>query len=350
MKKKITAGILACVASATVLAQTAPALAEPGEIETLITDLLTESSSPADATPADSSLGGAGSSDGGTGIIPTTGSEYMTEADKEWSDAVSSYGPEFSDVLKQPVAFWGMEKRDGQMKQILARAKRDKTVPIIVLYDIPNRDLGSHSGGGQPNINAWTNWVKKVSNEIGDTQTAVIMEPDALAHIEGKGGTDRIEGMAEALKILDSNKNTMVYVDIGHPDFRANGKAKELQEAAKKKGTTIEGLAVNVSNFYGTERSANYGKEVSRQIGIEPRIMVDVARNGADKMPSGWCNPAGQKLGKTNDRIFDPNNDVEQAFIKVPGQSDGNCGIAPNVPAGQTNKEYLKSQMNGWKP
>ncbi len=91
---------------------------------------------------------------------------------------------------------------------------------------------------------------------------------------------------------------------------------------------------MNVSNFYTTEDSVAYGKELSVKVGGK-HFVVDTSRNGNGPYTGGdpderWCNPPGRALGETpTTRTSDP---LVDARGKRPGESDGECkGGGPPV-------------------
>ncbi|MFC7470564.1 glycoside hydrolase family 6 protein [Actinomadura keratinilytica] len=96
-----------------------------------------------------------------------------------------------------------------------------------------------------------------------------------------------------------------------------------------------DGFSVNVSNFYSTEDSVAYGKELSAKVGNKP-FVVDTSRNGNGPFTGGdpaerWCNPPGRALGevpttKTGDDLVDA-----YLWIKRPGESDGECKGGPKA-------------------
>ena len=63
------------------------------------------------------------------------------------------------------------------------RERRDEqggTVPILVAYNIPDRDCGNHSSGGAANVADYKKWIDGFAAGIGDHKVVVILEPDAL--------------------------------------------------------------------------------------------------------------------------------------------------------------------------
>jgi endoglucanase len=90
-----------------------------------------------------------------------------------------------------------------------------------------------------------------------------------------------------------------------------------------------------VSNYHTTADSAAYSNRVngrlSARYGYTVPYVVDTSRNG-NGSNGEWCNPPGRKLGVP----AQVGGGAEMLlWVKVPGDSDGPCGIAPTIPAGQ---------------
>jgi endoglucanase len=70
---------------------------------------------------------------------------------------------------------------------------------------------------------------------------------------------------------------------------------------------------------------------------------VDTSRNGKGSKNGAWCNPAGRKRGTP------PRTDggAEMLlWVRVPGDSDGPCGVGKGIPAGQFSPD-LAMHLNG---
>ena len=63
-------------------------------------------------------------------------------------------------------------------------------VPVLVAYNIPNRDCGGYSAGGTSNASDYNNWIHAFAAGIGSRKAAVILEPDALGLISCLSSTD----------------------------------------------------------------------------------------------------------------------------------------------------------------
>jgi hypothetical protein len=106
----------------------------------------------------------------------------------------------------------------------------------------------------------------------------------------------------------------------------------------------VRGFALNVSNFYTTSSSVSYAGSVNAALGYAAKFVVDTSRNG-NGSNGVWRNPAGRKLG------LSPQTGGGGAemllWVKTPGVSDGQCGVAPTAPAGQFSPDLAVRLING---
>jgi endoglucanase len=222
----------------------------------------------------------------------------------------------------------------GAVSSIVGKA--GSSIPILVAYNIPNRDCGGASGGGAADSNAYKSWIDSFAGAIGSHKVAVILEPDALAH--GECADDRFDTLAYAVTALKKQTGAHVYIDAGHAGWvdagTMAGRLKSANIAA------ADGFSLNVSSFQTNADSISYGSAISSQVGGKP-FVIDTSRNG--KGPNGglWCNPPGRGLGSKPGS--DTGNPLVHAFlwVKRPGESDGSSGECNGGPgAGQWFQSY----------
>jgi endoglucanase len=106
----------------------------------------------------------------------------------------------------------------------------------------------------------------------------------------------------------------------------------------------VRGIAVNVSNYYTTVESVTYAQAIRTALGGGIGYVVDTSRNG-NGGTGEWCNPPGRKLGAAPKVAVDGADAL--LWIKVPGDSDGPCGIGGGVPAGQFSPDLAMALING---
>ena len=202
-------------------------------------------------------------------------------------------------------------------------------LPVLVAYNIPQRDCGSYSAGGSESAEAYRAWIQAFADGIGSRRAVVILEPDALAGMGCLSATDqdrRVALLLHALRTLKAKGNVAVYLDAGHPKWLTTATAaSRLQRAGIAEA---DGFALNVSNFHTTADNVRYGETLSALVGGK-HFVIDTSRNGMGSNGE-WCNPSGRALGAratsaTGHALVDA-----LLWIKVPGESDGTCNGGPN--------------------
>ncbi|MFC4470927.1 glycoside hydrolase family 6 protein [Streptomyces xiangluensis] len=246
-------------------------------------------------------------------------------------------------IAAQPTGEWVTpESAEDEARGFTEAAEKADRDALLVVYNIPHRDCGQFSQGGAADGNAYREFIDQVAGGIGDRNATVILEPDALLHlVDGctaeEFHQERLDLLKGAVEKLSSLENTKVYLDAGN----AGSNPSDLYDPLKRAGIDqADGFSVNVSNFYTTEDSTQYGKELSAKIGNKP-FVIDTSRNGNGPYTEGedpWCNPPGRALGeepttKTGDDLVDA-----YLWVKRPGESDGTCRGGPK--AGEWWPEY----------
>ncbi|MFB7931027.1 glycoside hydrolase family 6 protein [Streptomyces sp. NPDC056039] len=249
-------------------------------------------------------------------------------------------------IAEQPVAEWvGPDNPEEQTRGFTEAADKAGRTALLVLYNIPHRDCGQYSQGGAADGNAYREWLDGVAAGIGDRSATVILEPDALLHVVD-GCTpeqfheERFDLLKGAVAKLKALKNTKVYLDAGNAGW---GHPDQIFEPLNRAGIDqADGFSVNVSNFYATDKSIAYGKQLSAKVGNK-HFVIDTSRNGKGPYTQGnpderWCNPPGRALGETpTTKTADPLVDA-YLWVKRPGESDGECKGGPK--AGQWWSDY----------
>lgn len=220
----------------------------------------------------------------------------------------------------------------GEVSQHVGKAASKGSLPLLVVYNIPNRDCGSYSAGGAGSSGAYRSWIDKLAAGIGKRKAIVILEPDAVPQtdcLNAANKKQRITDISYAVNTLKSKTESSVYIDAGHPRWKsANSMATLLKQVNVANAT---GFSINVSNFIPTNENIKYGDsivaELKRQGVPNARYVIDTSRNGRGALGSEWCNPRGRGLG-TKPTTRPGGSPSLDAFlwIKTPGESDGECG------------------------
>lgn len=256
-------------------------------------------------------------------------------------------------IASKPMARWfgnWSGSIGGAVSRFVEAARSADKLPILVAYNIPGRDCGGHSGGGAGSPEAYRTWISSFASGIGNARAVVVIEPDALAQLDCLAADQRairtglLQYAAREFKLRAPNAK--VYHDGGNASWvPADEMARRLNAAGV---TDIRGFALNVSNYHTSADSNRYGAAVSaalkNQFGYAKPFVVDTSRNG-NGSNGEWCNPAGRKLGTVSQNST---SGAEMLlWIKVPGDSDGNCGIAPNTPAGTFSPDIATRLIDG---
>ena len=252
-----------------------------------------------------------------------------------WSSTDPNRANALTQIASQPVARWFGEW-DGDIRKAVDSyvtiASNASAVPVVVAYNIPNRDCGSYSAGGAKTDNDYRQWIKDFQAGIAGRRVVIILEPDALA--TACVTDNRMALMGEAVRVFKKNSNATVYIDAGHPNWiDSSTMATRLRTADV---ATADGFALNVSNFYTTQENVVYGIALASLIKGK-HFVIDTSRNG-NGWNGEWCNPVGRKIGVAP--LSDPGSPLVDAllWIKPPGESDGQCHDGP--PAGSWWLDY----------
>ncbi|MEU3917951.1 glycoside hydrolase family 6 protein [Streptomyces sp. NPDC029004] len=283
---------------------------------------------------------------------PKANDPYWVNPDGKAARQVAAYRKDGDDknaelirkIAEQPVGEWiGPDKPEAEAKGFTEAAAKADRDALLVLYNIPHRDCGQFSKGGAADGNAYREWVDKVAAGIGDRRATVILEPDAVLHLVDtctpqEFHEERFDLLKGAVERLKQQPNTKVYLDAGNAGW---SQPDALFDPLRRAGVDkADGFSVNVSNFYPTAASKEFGRKLSAKVGGK-HFVIDTSRNGNGPYTAGkdpWCNPPGRALGEkpttqTGDALVDA-----YLWVKRPGESDGECRGGPR--AGEWWAEY----------
>ncbi|WP_378787126.1 glycoside hydrolase family 6 protein [Nonomuraea fastidiosa] len=241
-----------------------------------------------------------------------------------------------------------------KVEESIAAAAQAGAVPVFLVSNLPGGDC-SKPGPGE--MERYQQWIEGIARTIGPAKAVVILEPDSLARVPGIKGCDpggspdeRYRALRDAVTTLKSNPSTAVYLDGSQVYWPgAEVMAERLIEAGIDKA---DGFFLNVTGFHATDKSVEYGKELSACIAARvkkggggcpkdvdvdpadmPHFVVDTSRNGQGawvpdkhyKDPQTWCNPPGRGVGprpttETGEELVDA-----YLWIARPGVSGGRC-------------------------
>ncbi|MER7503709.1 glycoside hydrolase family 6 protein [Nonomuraea pusilla] len=201
-------------------------------------------------------------------------------------------------------------------------------IPIMVVYEMPDRDCGGASAGGAPDHAAYRAWIDQIAAGLGGRPATVILEPDALAIMstcmDAAQQAEVKASMAYAGKRLKATSSQVkVYFDIGHDAWLPASEAASRLVGADVAGSA-DGIALNTSNYRATPGLVAYAKSVLAATGASGlRAVIDTSRNGNGPSGSEWCDPAGRATGTwSTTETGDPMIDAF-LWVKPPGEADG---------------------------
>jgi endoglucanase len=260
-------------------------------------------------------------------VDPESGTQAKAKA---WALSHPEDSNAMNKLTSQPLVNWYGGWNQDVYKDVNAyvtRATNAGQVPMLVAYNIPNRDCGSYSAGGVTDRQAYASWISNFARGIGNRDAIVLLEPDAIAGIDclsQQSQADRLGMLRSSVTTLTTQTGAKVYIDAGNPKWQSTGvMADRLSQAGIAEA---DGFSLNVSNFMTTEDNITYGTELSRKTN-GAHFVIDTSRNGNGSAPNfEWCNPTGVKIGANP--TLSTGHDLVDAYlwIKTPGESDGTCG------------------------
>ena len=253
-------------------------------------------------------------------------------ADANAIRSYDSYNASLLDKIgNQPNAVWfGNWNSDvkNDAANLVKAAAAQNSLPVVVVYNIPQRDCGGYSAGSTSS-DAYKQWISDLSQGLRGGKAAVILEPDSTALIDCLSSSE-LRSRNNLLKLAVDDLEAVgqsVYIDAGHPNWiSVSDMASRLEQAGVDQA---DGFALNVSNFTSTSDNLNYGDQLSKALGGK-HFIVDTSRNGnGGSSDSQWCNPSGRALGQKP--TADTGDSLADAFVwaKLPGGSDGQCNGGP---------------------
>ncbi len=220
----------------------------------------------------------------------------------------------------------------GEVSSLVGAAAAAGKIPILVLYNIPNRDCGGRAGGGLSNHTAYRAWIDQVADGLQNRPATIILEPDVLAImtncLSAAQQAETRVSMAYAGKQLKAASSTArVYFDIGHSAWLPASEAAS-RLVASDIANSADGISTNVSSTQTTAAEISYAKQVIAATGISRlQAVIDTSRNGNGPLGSEWCDPSGRAIGEPSTSATGDAKIDALLWVKPPGEADG-C-IAP---------------------
>lgn len=255
-------------------------------------------------------------------------------------------------IFEYPQSFWfgdnpkkPKKHMEGSIQRLLKRAHPQ--LPIFVIYNIPNRDIGQYSRGGAKSKELYLDFIHRFCNGIGDSKPIVIYEPDALPHstlLSEEEQKWRLDLMKESLQIITNRTDSLVYVDVGHSNWLSPLIAHQLLN--KVSNPKVRGFSLNSCNYRTTRECISWAKKVLK-LRPNDNYVIDTSRNGQGPINNEWCNPQGRGLGTPPTCETDHEKCDAYLWIKIPGESDGKCNGGPKAGMfwGEQAEELVRNRV-----
>lgn len=275
-------------------------------------------------------------------VNPLTGARFYVDPQsraarqaQQWRSSRPDDAALMDLIAQTPQADWFGDWDGPDIERAVARRvtqiRQAAAVPVLVAYNIHQRDCGHYSAGGVASASDYAHWIRGFAAGIGQRQAVVILEPDALAALEcldSAGQRQRVQALRDAVQVLSQLPHTLVYIDAGTANWLQPTKlAARLREVGIEQA---QGFSLNVSNFRSTADLQAYGDQVSALVGGK-HYVLDTSRNGQASAGKQWCNPAGQGLGQRPTSSTGRALNDALLWIKHPGNSDGTCNGGPRA-------------------
>ncbi len=205
-------------------------------------------------------------------------------------------------IAREPVAVWltGDDPK-AQAENVTRQAERAGVIPVLVAYNIPQRDCGQYSSGGAPDAAHYRTWASRAAAGIGARRAWIVLEPDALAQwasgcVPAPAAKQRTALIAQAVRTFKARPGVSVYIDAGNPGWI---KDQNLMVTALTEAGIAEadGFALNVSNFHTTPVTRAYGDHLSALLG-GAHYVIDTSRNGNGPLPEPPHKDKGKEKGR----------------------------------------------------
>ena len=244
-------------------------------------------------------------------------------------------------LIDTPQAVWftgGTPKEvQKEVHRTVTQARAHKTVPTLVVYNVPGRDCSQYSSGGAADDAAYRAWADGFAAGLTKAGTVtVVVEPDGLALMPGdcppgtypvgSEPTDagRLADIAYVGRAIEqANPAALVYLDAGHSGWQNVGKISQRLVAAGVQ--EFQGLALNTSNYQYTANLSQYGTWISSCITYATVVAAGDYASCGDQYWSGgpannWTGVPLDPMKQWSDTAADPTANTAGINSRYAGQ------------------------------
>ncbi len=215
-----------------------------------------------------------------------------------------------------------------QVSSYVGAAAAAGKIPILIVYNIPNRDCGGLSSGGISDHGAYRAWIDQVAAGLQNRPALIILEPDVLPIMSScLSASQQAETRASIAyagkKLKAGSSQARVYFDIGHSNWLSPSEAAS-RLVASDIANSADGISTNVSNYRTTSAEVSYAKQIIAATGISRlQAVIDTGRNGNGPLGSEWCDPSGRAIGTPSTNVTGDAKIDAFVWVKPPGEADG---------------------------
>ena len=217
----------------------------------------------------------------------------------------------------------------GEVDAFVGAAAAAGKIPIMVVYNIPNRDCCGASSGGMANHTAYRQWIDQVAAGLKGRAAAIILEPDVLPdddelpeHLPAERGL-RLDGVRRQEAQGGLGRRPRSTSTSGTRPGWPRRRWPPGWSARTSPTAPTASRSTSPTTGPPPSRPRTSATSSPRPGSCRLKGVIDTSRNGNGPLGSEWCDPAGRAIGmpstnQVSDSILDA-----YLWIKLPGEADG---------------------------
>lgn len=146
----------------------------------------------------------------------------------------------------------------------------------------PHAESAYRKPMSQADMNAYKSWMRATARAIGDTRSAVVLEPDLAVAFNGWRPSVRFQLVRYAAQLLAKLPNTTVYLDAGASDWLSVRDATSMLRSAGIR--YVHGFALSITHHTSVASQIRYGHALVASLtksGVPGKhFLVDTSDNG----------------------------------------------------------------------